>query len=97
MTETLRVEVVAAWPERVFRELLELAPGATVADALAASEVLRHHPELGPAPAVGIHSRRARPDQLLRDGDRVEVYRPLTLDPKEARRRRAAAAASRQG
>lgn len=78
----LRVEVVRALPERLERVVLELEEGATVRSALAAAGWPWRH-------AVGIFGRRATPDDLLADGDRVEVYRPLRADPKEARRRRA--------
>jgi putative ubiquitin-RnfH superfamily antitoxin RatB of RatAB toxin-antitoxin module len=46
-------------------------------------------PEVAFDPSLlGVFSRRVLPDDTLRDGDRVEIYRPLTLDPKDARRRR---------
>ncbi len=78
----LRIEVVRALPERLERVVLELEAGATVRSALAAAGwPLRQ--------AVGIFGRRVAPDDPLADGDRVEVYRPLRADPKEARRRRA--------
>ncbi|MEX0637666.1 MAG: RnfH family protein [Burkholderiales bacterium] len=78
----LRVEVIEAWPGRCERVLLELEEGATVRAALAAA---------GRAAActVGIHGRRVALDARLADGDRVEIYRALSADPKEARRRRA--------
>jgi hypothetical protein len=78
----LRVEVVRALPGRADRVGLELEEGATVRAALAAAG----QPE---TLAVGIHGRRAALDTPLRDGDRVEIYRPLGVDPKEARRKRA--------
>lgn len=81
----MRVEVVRARPERAEVVTLELPAGATVRDALAASGLeveLQSH-------AFGIFGKRARLDQPLADGDRVEIYRPLAVDPKEARRRRA--------
>jgi putative ubiquitin-RnfH superfamily antitoxin RatB of RatAB toxin-antitoxin module len=78
----LRVEVVEAWPDRRRRVQVELEEGATVGDALRAARVPASR-------AVGVHGRRAAPGQLLADGDRVELYRPLRADPKEARRRRA--------
>lgn len=77
----LRVEVIEAWPTRVARVVLELEAGATVRAALAAAG----------RPAVrsaGIHGRRVALDAALADGDRVEIYRALNADPKEARRRR---------
>lgn len=78
----LRVEVIVAWPGCSERTLLELEEGATVAAALAAAG-------RDAAAGVGIHGRRATLDTPLADGDRVEVYRVLSADPKEARRRRA--------
>ncbi|MBB5859921.1 RnfH family protein [Xanthomonas arboricola] len=81
----MRVDVVLAWPDRCSSVSLELAEGATVAEAIAASGLA---PDRPPA-AQAIHGLVARADQVLRDGDRVELLRPLLLDPKEARRRRA--------
>lgn len=78
----LRVEVVEAWPDRHRRVELELEAGATVRAALRAAGV--------PVTRVaGIHGRRVAPDERLADGDRVEIYRLLSADPKEMRRRRA--------
>ena len=69
---------------------LRLARGATAADALRASGVLERHPEIDLGRhKVGIYGRVVSAEALLSDGDRVEVYRPLVLEPKEARRRRA--------
>ena len=68
---------------------LQLASGATVADALRESGLAQRHPELDlAAAAVGIWGALCRHEDLLRDRDRVEVYRPLQVDPMEARRRR---------
>ena len=86
----LRVAVVYAEPRRVFSVALELPPGATVADAIERSGIRAARPGLEiRADRVGVFARRVALDAALRDGDRVEIYRPLTLDPKEARRRRA--------
>lgn len=88
---TLRVEVVHALPQGVDCARLELAAGATAADAVRASGLLVRHPELGGQPlTLGIYGRRVRATQVLRDGDRVELYRPLREDPRNARRARAA-------
>lgn len=81
----MRIEVIRAWPRRHESRALELPEGATVADALAATALLGQE---APA-AVAIHGETVAMDQPLRDGDRVELLRPLLLDPKEARRRRA--------
>lgn len=87
--ERLRVEVAyCAGPRSDDRTLLDLPAGATLADALAASGVLVRHPELGAAPEAGIWGKLQPADRPLRDRDRVEVYRPLQVDPKEARRQR---------
>jgi uncharacterized protein len=67
---------------------LQLPPESTVADALAASGLLQRHPELGAEPAVGVWGSEQPLVHRLRDGDRVEIYRPLQVDPKEARRLR---------
>jgi uncharacterized protein len=86
----LEIEVVYATPERQTRYAMRVAQGATVADAIHASGVLEAYPEIDLARSrVGIHGNLARPDQSLRDGDRVEIYRPLSADPKAARRARA--------
>ena len=78
----LRVEVVRAQPEHLTSIALELEPGATVRAALLAAGLPLDQP-------VGVYGRRVELDHRLADGDRVEVYRPLRADPKEARRRRA--------
>ena len=70
-----------AWPQRAEISKLELPAGSRVRDALRAACV--------EADAVGVFGRRVAPDARLADGDRVEIYRPLGLDPKERRRRRA--------
>jgi putative ubiquitin-RnfH superfamily antitoxin RatB of RatAB toxin-antitoxin module len=75
---------------RAFEVTLELAAPATALDAIRASGVFERHPELGLGePLIGIWGRACAPETVLADGDRVEVYRPLTMDPNEARRLRA--------
>lgn len=64
---------------------LSLPQGSTVSEAISASGLHQKHPETIEY-AVGIYAKRVTLDTLLRDGDRVEVYRPLSLDPKEKRR-----------
>lgn len=87
----ITVEVVHALPKRADRIVLRLAYGTTVAQALADPQVLARCPEAATLP-VGIFGRRCESDRPLRDGDRIELYRPLVADPKEARRERAAKA-----
>jgi putative ubiquitin-RnfH superfamily antitoxin RatB of RatAB toxin-antitoxin module len=67
---------------------LRLAAGSTVGDALQASGVLVRHGLVPTGVRVGVWCKACDPAALLRDHDRVEVYRPLTVDPKEARRLR---------
>jgi putative ubiquitin-RnfH superfamily antitoxin RatB of RatAB toxin-antitoxin module len=88
-TVAIDVEVVFAAPDEQVVRRVSLPDGATIVDALAASGLTGTVTAAG----VGIWGRSAEPDALLRDGDRVELYRPLTADPKEARRSRAKRAA----
>ncbi len=67
---------------------LSLVDGATVADAVHASGVLARHQLVLEGLRVGVWCKVRELDTLLRDRDRVEVYRVLTVDPKEARRLR---------
>lgn len=67
---------------------LHLAEGATVADALQASGVLQRHALSAEGLRLGVWSKPREATSLLRDRDRIEIYRPLTVDPKEARRLR---------
>jgi uncharacterized protein len=87
---TIEIEVVYALPERQYVVALTLPSGATVADALAA---VAHDAPFASLPLaeipVGVFGEPVARSQLLNHGDRVELYRPLVIDPKEARRRRA--------
>ena len=87
---TIRVEVICAGSEHVLRRRVDMVQGATVAQAIAASGMAGALPEGTISPErLGLFSRKVAPDHVLSDGDRVEIYRPLLLDPMEARRRRA--------
>jgi putative ubiquitin-RnfH superfamily antitoxin RatB of RatAB toxin-antitoxin module len=88
--ETVRVSVAYSPQARVVDETeLTLPAGATLADAIRASGLLARHGGLDVAQAkLGIWGRVQPPDTVLRERDRVEVYRPLQVDPKEARRLR---------
>lgn len=75
---------------------LELAAPCSVLQALQASGLLARYPEIDNLHTpVGVWGRKAPLDQMLRDQDRVEVYRPLRVDPKVARRERFARQGSR--
>lgn len=86
------VEVVYALPERQRLVIVALDPGATVARAIRESGLAEEFPEIDPGGRnpVGVFGRHCRLDDRVRDGDRVEIYRPLRADPREARRLRAA-------
>lgn len=86
----LDVEVVCALPQRQWCVPLSLPAGATVADALAASGLAQEPgvPELSHC-AVGVWGEVVERGRRLRSGDRVEIYRALITDPREARRRAA--------
>lgn len=84
------VTVVYARPGAQYVLRVELAPGTTVGQAIEASGVLGLAPELAQSPLqVGVWNRTVALEADAREGDRIEVYRPLTVDPKEARRQRA--------
>jgi hypothetical protein len=69
--------------------VVQVPGGSSVADAIAASGLRSDFPGIDlDALGVGIWGRKAAPRQLLRDRDRIEVYRPLKVDPKVARRER---------
>jgi putative ubiquitin-RnfH superfamily antitoxin RatB of RatAB toxin-antitoxin module len=76
-------------PREVDLTELTLPPGTTLREALAASGLEARHPGLDIAALkVGVWGKLRAPDAPLVDGDRVELYRPLQVDPKEARRQR---------
>lgn len=88
---TLRIQVAYALPERQWLWSLRLPPGSAVADALEAAPLRRQFPDLDlQQVAVGVFGQLRERDAPLRDGDRVEVYRPLQCDPMTRRRQRAA-------
>ena len=85
----LLVTVVACVAARTTREwVLNMPEGATVADALAACGDLALPDQKGDEASLGIWGRAAALDTRLRHQDRVEIYRPLQVDPKVARRER---------
>jgi putative ubiquitin-RnfH superfamily antitoxin RatB of RatAB toxin-antitoxin module len=87
--KNIDIEVVYAGPDSAVRKAYRLESPATVADALrlAAADPVFAHVDLT-ASAVGIFGLIARLDQLLVEGDRIEIYRDLAADPKTARRAR---------
>ena len=91
MADTIKIEVVYALPSRQEVVQLTLPAGSTLQQALEASGLLAKYPEIDLAKGkFGIYSKIAKLDTVLRDRDRVEIYRPLIADPKEVRKQRAA-------
>lgn len=87
----MRIEVAYAKPELQVILSLETAEGATAEAAIFQSGMLQRFPEIDLAVnKIGVFGKTCKLDQPLREGDRVEIYRPLIADPKEARRARAA-------
>jgi len=93
------IEVVYALPERQRIVQLQLpATGLTAAAAVEQSGLLAEFPELREQPLMlGIYGVVCAPERTLRDRDRVEIYRPLRVDPREQRRARAAKTARSPG
>jgi putative ubiquitin-RnfH superfamily antitoxin RatB of RatAB toxin-antitoxin module len=89
-TRRLRVEVAYALCDEQALIALEVEEGASAREAVERSGLLQRYPEITLARAgLGIFGKPVEPDRRLRDGDRVEIYRPLLADPKDARRERA--------
>ncbi len=91
MGDSLRIEVVYALPDRQEVARLQLPEGTTAQQAIEVSGLLAKFPEIDLAKSkLGIYAKLIKPDTVLRDRDRVEIYRPLIADPKEVRKQRAA-------
>lgn len=87
----MNIEVVYALPDRTELVKLDLAEGSTVMQAVENSGLLQKYPEIDVRKnKFGIYAKLAKADSVLRDKDRVEIYRPLIADPKEVRKQRAA-------
>lgn len=85
------VEVAFATPAEQVLEKIQLPTGSTVRDAINKSNLPARFPGFRlDALGVGIWGKTVARDQVLTEGDRVEVYRPLQADPREARREQAA-------
>ncbi len=89
--DRIRVEVAYARPDRQLILPVEVPEGATIEQAIRQSGILEQFPEIDlQQQAVGIFGKLKKLDTPLREGDRVEIYRPLIADPKEVRKKRAA-------
>ena len=90
MTNSINVEVVYALPDQQWRQSLTLQSGATARDAIEQSGLLKNISEWRfESGKLGVYSHLVTLDYVLRDRDRIELYRPILIDPKEARRQRA--------
>jgi putative ubiquitin-RnfH superfamily antitoxin RatB of RatAB toxin-antitoxin module len=86
----MRVEVIYATPEQQVIVALEMAEDATAGEAIEASGITARYPGMKLADGqIGIFSKPCDLNHRLRAGDRVEIYRPLRVDPMMARRTRA--------
>ncbi len=85
----LRVTVAYCAPGVEDVSEVKVPPGSTVREAIGAAQILARRPELKDSTDTGVWGRRCSLEQPLLDGDRVELYRPLTIDPMEGRRARA--------
>lgn len=90
MNDKIDIEVVYALADKQTLLKQQVATGTTALDAIQASGILNKHPEIDIATSkLGIFGKLIKPDTVLREKDRVEIYRPLIADPKEVRRKRA--------
>jgi putative ubiquitin-RnfH superfamily antitoxin RatB of RatAB toxin-antitoxin module len=93
----IAVEVAYALPEKQYLQRVKLDEGATVEEAIRASGLLELRRDIDLAKnKVGIYSRAVKLADVVKDGDRVEIYRPLIADPKALRRQRAEKAGKAQ-
>ena len=88
----MKIEVTYALANRQELVSLDLPEGSTVMQAVEASGLLQKYPDIEPGGLnkLGVFAKLVKADVLLRDRDRVEIYRPLIADPKEVRRQKAA-------
>lgn len=88
---SVHVQLCYARPDRQFLLDLNVAPGTSVLQAIKDSGIVQQAPEIDVSVMrVGIYGKLKALDTVLREHDRIEIYRPLIADPKETRRRRAA-------
>lgn len=91
MDEGVQVTVCYATAREEFLRPMTVAPGTTMGQAIEMSGVLEAYPDINLATQpVGIYAKKKTLDTVLRERDRIEIYRPLVADPKDSRRKRAA-------
>jgi len=90
MASTINIEIAYALPTKQTLLSLAVVDGATIEEAIELSEIKQLHPEIDlKINKVGVWSKTCKLAQRAKDGDRIEIYRPLIADPKEVRKRRA--------
>lgn len=90
MNDKINIEVVYALPHEQVLLKVQAQQGATVAEVIKLSGVMERNPDIDlDKNKLGIYGKLTKADAVLRDKDRIEVYRPLLADPKEVRRKRA--------
>jgi putative ubiquitin-RnfH superfamily antitoxin RatB of RatAB toxin-antitoxin module len=88
--DTAHIQLCYALPEQAVVIDLDIEIGYTLEQAIAKSGLLAQFPEIDLTQnKIGIYGKLKPLDTVLRDGDRIEIYRPLQADPMESRRRRA--------
>ena len=92
----LRVQVAFAYADEQLVLSVDVPGGSTMRDAIEHSGILEKHPEIDLGTMrIGVFGKLRDLDAPVQEGDRVEIYRPLKADPKQARRERAAKSAKR--
>ena len=87
----INIEIAYSLPERYYLKSFQFDEGITVQKAITQSGILSQFPEIDLSTnKIGIFSRPIKLTDVLKEGDRIEIYRPLLADPKEIRRKRAA-------
>lgn len=90
MSETIKIEIAYALQHDQTLLTRQAAPGTTAEQAIRDSGLLEKYPEIDLGKnKIGIFGKLAKLDTVLRDKDRIEIYRPLIADPKEVRKKRA--------
>lgn len=90
MAEHITVEVAYALPTQQSLLTITVLPGSTVMQVVEQSGILQQYPDIDlHQQKIGVWSRPVKPEELVNEGDRIEIYRPLIADPKDLRRRRA--------
>ena len=90
MNQLIDIEVVYGLPHKQVLLSLKVPSGTNIENCIKLSGIVKHFPEIVPSEAVvGIFSKPDKLENIVKQGDRIEIYRPLTADPKEMRKLRA--------